>query len=161
MKDEDIDQVLEWRNHPEVRRYMYTQHEIMPEEHQRWFNLASQDPTRHLLVYERDGVGHGYAQLHCENRRASWGFYLAPNASKGSGSLLGRAVLDYAFLELDLHKVIGEALAYNQPSIHFHKKLGFIQEGLLRQHHYDGQHYHDVFCFGLLQPEWIEHREKI
>lgn len=33
----DLERVLAWRNHPDVRRYMYTQHEITLDEHQRWY----------------------------------------------------------------------------------------------------------------------------
>jgi hypothetical protein len=35
MADADVERVLAWRNHLKVRRYMYTQHEITLDEHQR------------------------------------------------------------------------------------------------------------------------------
>ena len=33
----DKDRMLAWRNSPEVSAYMYTDHLIAPEEHERWF----------------------------------------------------------------------------------------------------------------------------
>ncbi len=33
----DLESVLKLRNHPEVRRYMFTRHEIATEEHALWF----------------------------------------------------------------------------------------------------------------------------
>jgi RimJ/RimL family protein N-acetyltransferase len=85
---------------------------------------------------------------------ADWGFYAAPAAPKGSGRQLGHAALSHAFTQLKLHKVCGEALAYNQRSIQFHQSLGFQQEGTFRDQHFDGERYHHVICFGLLSYEW-------
>lgn len=156
MTGDDLERVLAWRNHPEVRRYMYTQHEIALDEHRRWFERAAQDPARHLLVFEADGVPRGFVNLHriAAGGVADWGFYVAPDAPRGTGRLLGRAALDYAFAEAGLHKVCGQALAYNERSVRFHCSLGFREEGILREQHFDGQRYHDVVCFGLLAGEW-------
>ena len=152
----DLERVLAWRNHPEVRRYMYTQHEITLEEHSRWFERATQDRSRHLLIFENDAVPLGFINIHqiATGGIADWGFYAAPDAPKGTGRQLGQAALRYAFTEAGLHKLCGQALAYNDKSIQFHLSLGFTQEGILRQQHFDGQHYHDVVCFGLLASEW-------
>ncbi|WP_313650353.1 UDP-4-amino-4,6-dideoxy-N-acetyl-beta-L-altrosamine N-acetyltransferase [Pseudomonas soli] len=152
----DLEQVLMWRNHPEVRRFMYTQHEITLEEHASWFAKASQDDKRHLLIFELDGVAIGFISIHESGVGgvADWGFYASPDAPKGSGKLLGQAALAYAFLQVGLHKLCGQVLEYNERSIRFHERLGFRREGVLRQHHFDGRLYHDVICLGLLFSEW-------
>lgn len=152
----DLEMVLGWRNSPDVRRYMYTKHEIELDEHYRWFARASIDPAISLLVYEHMGVAAGFVNItrgRCL-QVADWGFYLAPDALKGSGRALGKQALAYAFNELCLHKLCGQALGFNHRSIAFHKALGFSQEGCLRDHHYDGAVYHDIVCFGLLAHEW-------
>ncbi|MNZ87021.1 Spermidine N(1)-acetyltransferase [compost metagenome] len=156
MTHEDLEQVLAWRNHEEVRRYMYTQHEISLVEHTRWFERASQDSSRHLLVFESNAVPLGFINLHqiAPGGVADWGFYAAPDAPKGTGRQLGQAAIQYAFTQAGLHKLCGQALAYNERSIKFHLSQGFQQEGVLRDQHFDGQGYHDVVCFGLLAPEW-------
>lgn len=162
MVREDLERVLGWRNHPEVRRYMYTRHEISLDEHTRWFERASVDPARHLLIFECGDLPLGYVQFHRSTQGviADWGFYVAPDAPGGTGRRLGECALEHAFGALKLHKVCGEALAFNERSIHFHLRLGFQQEGRLREQHFDGQKYHDVVCFGLLAAEWpAPHRE--
>ncbi len=152
----DLERVLGWRNYPEVRRYMYTRHEITLEEHTRWFEQNSTDPDRHLLIFELESTPLGFINIHqiAQGAIADWGFYAAPDAPKGTGGLLGRAALHHAFIELGLHKLCGQVLAFNERSIHYHQSLGFTQEGNLRQQHFDGQRYHDVICFGLLTSEW-------
>lgn len=156
MNEGDLEQVLSWRNHPDVRRYMFTQHEILLEEHTRWFARASQDPERHLLVFEIDATPLGLINIHriASGGIADWGFFAAPDAPKGTGHLLGKAALRYAFEAAGLHKLCGRVLAFNERSMRFHMKLGFQREGNLRHQYFDGQHYQDVVCFGLLANEW-------
>lgn len=156
MTQDDLAQVLSWRNHQDVRRYMYTKHAITLEEHQRWFERTSQDPQKHLLIFQDEGVPMGFVQFSQLNSSpvADWGFYTAPDARRGAGRRLGRTALCYAFDYLKLHKVCGQVLAYNERSIHCHLSLGFQQEGRLRDQYFNGQDYNDVLCFGLLATEW-------
>jgi UDP-4-amino-4,6-dideoxy-N-acetyl-beta-L-altrosamine N-acetyltransferase len=156
MEVDDQELVLAWRNHPEVRRYMYNQHEISLAEHRSWFARASTDPCEHLLIFVQNDVPCGYASIQeiDAGRVADWGFYVAPEAPRGTGRKLGTAVLDYAFRQLGLHKLCGQALGFNERSIRFHLAIGFVQEGVLRQQHFDGRNYQNVVCFGLLNSEW-------
>lgn len=160
MNERDLPQVLSWRNHHDIRRYMYTRHEISLEEHVRWFSQASQDPERHLLIFEIDAIPLGFINIHqiARGAIADWGFYAAPDAPKGARPALGDAALRYAFKTAGLHKLCGEALAYNERSIRFHLSLGFQREGVRRQQHFDGQQYLDVVYFGLLASEWQQEK---
>ena len=156
MLDTDLGRVLAWRNHPDIRRYMYTQHEITFAEHSRWFERVSRNNNYYLLIFEIDDKPLGFINIHkvAEGGIADWGFYVAPDAPKGTGKKLGQAALEYAFSTVRLHKICGQALGYNAPSICFHQCLGFRQEGRQQEQFYDGQDYHDVVCFGLLASEW-------
>lgn len=152
----DIEQVLSWRNQPEVRNYMLTQHEITLDEHRQWYERNSQDPMRSLLIIEEGEILLGFVQFKsvAPGDIADWGFYAAPGVPKGSGNKIGATALNYAFQELELHKVCGQAMEFNEASIRFHRKLGFQQEGVLRQQHQIDSTYHDLICFGLLHDEW-------
>lgn len=156
MTSDDLAAVLAWRNHPDVRAFMFTQHEINPDEHHAWFAKASNDRSRCLLIVEDRGEPLGYVQFSgvTEGGVADWGFYARSGAPKGSGRKLGTAALDHGFDVLKLHKVCGQALVSNRPSIALHSKLGFVEEGVLRdQQHVNGT-YHSLICFGLLKSEW-------
>ncbi|TDX32165.1 UDP-4-amino-4,6-dideoxy-N-acetyl-beta-L-altrosamine N-acetyltransferase [Modicisalibacter xianhensis] len=158
LQAEDLEAVLAWRNHPDVRRFMYTQHTISLEEHRRWFEKAHGDDNKRLLLFELEGEATGFVNLSLvdpQASRADWGFYLAPQAPKGSGRQLGTLALAYAYETMHVHKLCGEALAFNVRSIRFHERLGFRREAWLRDHHFDGSDYHDVVGFGLLRSEWL------
>lgn len=149
--------VLAWRNHAEVRRYMFTQHEIGLDEHRNWFEKVSQDPRRRLLIVEEDKQAIGYVQFSKveDGGVADWGFYARPDAPKGTGRKLGVMALNHAFGPLKLHKVCGQAIASNQASIAFHQRLGFVLEGVLRDQQRINGAYHSLHCFGLLATEWL------
>ena len=156
MSEADRDMVLEWRNHDDVRRNMYSPDIITRENHYAWFAKASVDDKIWLLIFEGDGAPQGFVNFRqiAAGGIASWGFYLAPGAGHGMGQRLGKAALDFAFGKAQLHKICGEVIAFNDRSANFHTRLKFQQEGVQRQQHFDGTNYHDVICFGLLKEEW-------
>lgn len=158
MKLRDLDQVLYWRNHPDISRYMINQHKISPDEHRRWFEGVSKDPGKRVLIVEENAQALGFVQVSnvAAGATADWGFYAAPEAPKGFGRKLGVAAIDYAFRQLEIHKLCGQALEFNQASIRFHLQLGFQQEGVLRSQHRIGDRYYDLLCFGLLSQEWLQ-----
>ncbi len=160
LAESDLEMVLGWRNRPEVRSAMITQHEIGLDEHQRWFDNAAKDPTRCLLLAEAEGQPLGYVHFSgvAAGSVADWGFYAAIGAPSGSGSRFGRAALDHAFAVLGVHKVCGKVLDNNNASLRFHRKLGFVEEGVLREQQRQGDNYHDLICFGLLRHEWRYHK---
>jgi len=157
MTADDLETVLAWRNHPQVRRCMFSSGEIAPDEHAAWFARASVDTDRMLLIFERDGDPSGFVSFDgtAKGGVVDWGFYLAPEAPRGTGAVLGRHALDYAFVDNGFHKVCGRVIGFNRRSAAFHLKLGFQQEGILREQHFDGSCYHDVVCFGMLGVEWL------
>jgi len=154
----DLARVLEWRNHPDIRRFMLTSHEISIDEHQRWFERASRDEARKLLLAEEGGRAFGFATFEGVQPGgiSNWGFYTEPGAPRGSGRRLGIGALRLAFRVYQLHKVCGQALGFNEASIRLHRSLGFRDEGVLREQHFVDGRYHDVICFGLLHREWID-----
>jgi UDP-4-amino-4,6-dideoxy-N-acetyl-beta-L-altrosamine N-acetyltransferase len=153
---EDLALILSWRNHPEVRRVMFSQHEISLEEHRNWFNKVRLDNSRCLLLVEEANKPIGFVQFtHVESEGvADWGFYTDPGAPKGTGRKLGVAALEHAFTNLNLHKVCGQVISSNSISIRFHHRLGFVQEGVLRAHQRSNSEYLDLYCFGMLSQEW-------
>ena len=125
-----LEMVLQWRNHPDVRRYMYTQHEISLDEYRRWFESRQCNAARHLLIFEQLGVPLGFVSITegTPGRIADWGGYLAPEAPRGTERSLGQAALKFAFVSLRPHKVCGQALGFNERSIRFHHALGLSKK---------------------------------
>lgn len=155
MMEADLERVLAWRNHPDVRQHMYTQNEISLEEHSRWFKGASVDPDRHLLILEVDAEPQGYVNFRCDGAGAAvWGFYLAPDAPKGTGRLLGEAATGYAFETLGLKRIWGEVLPDNLASQNFHLRQGFVMEAILPDKTVGDQRIGNVRRYLLTRDAW-------
>jgi UDP-4-amino-4,6-dideoxy-N-acetyl-beta-L-altrosamine N-acetyltransferase len=157
MTQSDLDMVLAWRNHPAVRQHMLTQHIITPDEHHAWFAMSQQMADRRIMLVERHAQAFGLVHFSGLRPHASvdWGFYVAPDAPKGSGRLLGIAALRFAFENLICHKLCGQVLGSNAASIRFHERLGFKAEGRLRKQVFVAPAYEDLLCYGLLREEWL------
>jgi RimJ/RimL family protein N-acetyltransferase len=81
----------------------------------------------------------------------SWGLGYATEAC--------RAVLDYAFVNLNLNRVYAMHMHRNPASGRVMEKLGMLREGQLRHHIKKWEKYEDVVVYGLLRDEWVP-REK-
>lgn len=153
MDFEDLNKVLEWRNHDDIRSYMFNQEKIASTEHVKWFENNCNSQLQYMYICEAQGVPMGFVQLKRKNIDTSvyeWGFYTSPDAEKGTGTVMLKLAIKVAFSELKAHKIYAEVLAFNERSVKLHQHLGFTQEGHLREHHLVDETYHDVLCFGLL-----------
>lgn len=157
MQVQDLEMVLAWRNHPAIRQHMLTQHLISLDEHRQWFERANNNAQRKIMLVEHDNTPFGLVHFTGVSPQASadWGFYVAPDVPKGSGTLLGPCALAFAFEELQIHKLCGQVIAENAASIRFHERLGFTLEGRLREQVLVESRHHDLLCFGLLRREWL------
>ncbi len=97
--------------------------------------------------------------LNGKNSRGELGYWLGRDFwGNGFCSEAATAVLDFAFTNLGLHKVTSECLARNPASARVLEKVGFDQEGLLKQHFRktELETFSDVQVFGLLRETWNE-----
>jgi [ribosomal protein S5]-alanine N-acetyltransferase len=156
----DLDAILEWAldqefclsngwsfpNNPEKLRAHWTRIIMEP-----------QDDFQRLAI-EGTGVILGYTDLALidwQEQRASFGIALArANWGKGIAATAGALMLEHAFVSLNLKRIVAEVHSSNERSLRLMARLGFLREGVLRQHEtYRGQK-EDVILFGLLQAEY-------
>jgi len=89
------------------------------------------------------------------NRRVEMGYWLGREfEGKGIVTDACRAVVKHAFTELDLHRVDIHCAEGNQKSAAVPRRLGFVQEGKLKQALLLDGVYHDMLIFGMVKPDW-------
>lgn len=76
--------------------------------------------------------------------------------SKGFGRESFSLLLDFAFNELNLHKVYLRVFSFNERAIRLYQKLGFYEEGKLKEQLYRNGDWHDVVFMGLLKRNYKE-----
>lgn len=160
----DKDRLRDWRNQPNVARWMYSDHEIGPEEHARWFVSATADPGRRYWIIEAGGRPVGLINLYdieLECRQAGFAYYLAEEPARGGGlaSWAGLQVLDFAFGELGLMRVWAEALVENAASIGYLAALGFREAEVMRAHVQKAGLSGDVVRMVLHVEDWASARQ--
>ncbi len=78
----------------------------------------------------------------------------AKHWGKGYGYEAMQLMLQFAFEELNLHRVQLTVFSYNQRAIALYEKLGFQREGVYREHLQRDRKRYDMYLYGLLRSEW-------
>ncbi|MDQ0350240.1 UDP-4-amino-4,6-dideoxy-N-acetyl-beta-L-altrosamine N-acetyltransferase [Alkalibacillus filiformis] len=151
-----------WRNQSHIRNMMYTDRMITKSEHEQWYQniLANNQMIVKLLFQEDQPLGLiQFTHIHEDFKRCHWGFYVGESdAPKGTGTVLGLLALDYIFTDYQIKKVCAEVIEENVRSFHFHKKLGFIEEGRFKKHIMKNGVPMDVTPMALFYENWQEVR---
>lgn len=157
---EELGMVRDWRNAPEVRRAMYTHHEISWQEHEKWWRDRAYS-QHYLIAEDPNPVGFvSLTNINKEQGTADWAFYKASNAPKGTGTRMERAAIEYAFETLKLERLSCEVLSYNKPVYYLHRKHGFQLEGTLKRAHlFEGER-HDIYKLALFKGDWKDALEQ-
>ena len=134
--------------------------------------LSAEDTREFLRAsIEKREVGDGFAAgfwhegkfagglgLHAIDRNnlaTSIGYWLAPPCrGRGYVTKACRLLLDHVFNELNLNRLVIHCAAENVRSRAIPERLGFVQEGVLRQAAKLPKGYVDLVVYGMLAEEW-------
>lgn len=121
-------------------------------------SLSSQ--TEKNFVITRDGEDIGFSQISAIdyiNRKAELGVLLDPHyQNKGIGSEIFGSLISMCFNQLNLHKVECEFIANNIRSQSILKRLGFIEEGNLKDSVFRDGIFHNKKIFGLTKDLYLK-----
>jgi RimJ/RimL family protein N-acetyltransferase len=143
--EDDVGTIRRLRNQQANREVSITSHEISADEHAAWWAKASVDPTRRVLIYERDGTTAGVVNFFdIEGPTAAWGFFLDADGLAERGETLPawievmREATAYAFDVLGLELLTGEVLAHNTVVRQMNRRFRFT-EGTPEVRYADGR----------------------
>jgi len=92
-----------------------------------------------------------------DNRLTEIGYWIdAGVEGKGIVTKACQHLVDYAFGELDLNRVQIRCAVENTRSRAIAQRLGFVEEGVLRQVEQLETGYVDLVIYGMLRHEWLE-----
>lgn len=161
----DLDQhkILAWRNDPNIRSMMYTQHEISLDEHNAWWQRVKISNDHLAFMYISDGIETGFVSFSQVSRlsgTAFWAFYASPNAPRGTGSKMEFLALERAFSVENLRKLNCEVIGKNSRVIQLHEKFGFQQEGIFSSHILIDEIFEDVYRLAIFKSQWEKIRKE-
>lgn len=161
--DADLEPFLAYLNDPLVARYQswesYTEEQardVIEQQKNRSPGLAGQWFTFALELKETGTlIGHVALRM-LDDRQAEIGFTVA-RAFHGKGLACEAAtrVLDYAFTELNLHRVTAVADCENEKSAALLERLGMRREGHLIQNIWFKGRWGSEYLYAILRDEWL------
>jgi [ribosomal protein S5]-alanine N-acetyltransferase len=99
--------------------------------------------------------------IHSHNQRAEMGYWLGvPYWNRGYTSEAARALIQYAFQELNLNRVYASHFTRNPASGRVMQKAGMKYEGVLREHFVRWENPEDLVYYGILKSEWVSMKPK-
>lgn len=165
ISEDDIDSLYEIFSDPQVMRYWSSvplpsreaaaelQREIAESnESERMFKwgLALRDSNTLIgtTTLFNLNLDNGRAEIGYAMGRAHWG--------KGYMNEGLKALVQYAFDVMELRRLEADVDPRNAPSIRTLERLGFQQEGLLRERWHVNGEIQDALFYGLLHREWVK-----
>ena len=89
------------------------------------------------------------------HRSTEIGYWLgASYQGRGLATKACRAMIEYAFKELKLNRVEIRCIDENERSRAVAERLGFKQEGVIRQARWRKDHFVDLIVYGMVASEW-------
>jgi RimJ/RimL family protein N-acetyltransferase len=163
LAESDVDHVLTWVNDPSIvgniaafsgsaftrdqelayiRRTLASSSDVV-------FSIEEAETGRYLGQT-------GVHQIHERSKVARLACIIATrdDMGHGFGSAAIRAVLDHAFGALALHKVWLMVFRTNERGRRTYARLGFVEEGILREEYFHAGEWHDMLRMSLLAREW-------
>lgn len=136
------------RTEEEIRKYLEIERSVDRPEQDKCFNL--------LLERQRDNRVLGLTTLVLRKHSQGEIGYALHRDYRGSGyaSEAARALMDYAFTELGLHRIYAETRADNTASWKVMERLGMKREARFRKMVREDGHWWDLVVYAVLTDEW-------
>ena len=115
-------------------------------------------PKSFAIIYDGQIAGTiGFNEIDRGNSCGAVGYWLG-EGFQGKGIMMKslEVLIDYGFSELDLHKIEIRVAPGNVKSRALPERLGFKQEGVIRDAEWLYDRYVDHVVYGLLREEWAQ-----
>ena len=165
-KATDIPKIVRWINDPEIRYYVGHYLPATFESERTWLEKLDSDDKNIVFAIEakstRGSPGRfigvmGLHGINWKDRTVMTGALIGDKRywGNGYGTDAKMQVLNYAFNELNMHKVVSFVYDYNERSFRYLLRCGYKVEGKQRQHVFRQGAYHDNVILGVLKEEWL------
>lgn len=130
----DIEAKVDWINNPENNRFLHYELPARVDKTQKWFE--EKDNNKRIdctIIYNDTAVGViGLLSIDRVNSKAEYYITVGERLfkNKGIATKATKAIVNYGFKELGLHKIYLTVDAENEAAIKLYEKTGFIREGL-------------------------------
>jgi len=157
---DDLPQLRDWRNDPEIRTRTREFRLLSMENQERWYKALHDDRNTVMFAVvnkARKLIGVvGLTYIDWKNRRAEVSIYIGDRSAQGKGYGFDtlRTIVRYGFEHVNLHKLYAEIFAFNEPSVRLFEKAGFRKDGVKREDQFVDGKYWDTYVYSILENEF-------
>lgn len=159
LREEHLEQVLEWRTKEDVTQFMNTDIDKDMEKQRAWFRKISNSTTDFYWVIEIKEKPVGVISLNnidYVNRRTSWGFYIGEEKYRLYGGIIPPYFYNYIFSKFDFHKITAEVMEGNDNVLKLNLFHGYRLVGVYKDHILKNGSYRDLNLLELLKEDWLQ-----
>lgn len=155
---DDLEQISVWRNDSEVTRHL-ARLSMTRAQVQAWYDALRFEAGDRAYAIVASTAFVGYAVLTDAdplNKKCEAGIIIGDSQrwGRGIGSIVVRELTRVAFAEVGMHRILAVASERNPACIRCFQRVGFKEEGRLRQANRRDGAYVDLVLLSLLEPEW-------
>lgn len=167
LKKTDLESLRTWRNRWDIRSETREFRLLTHDNQEAWWASLADDRTTLMFGIEAHEEGRalvgvcGLTYIDWRNGHTELSCYIGPTdeRKKGYYSDALRVMMRYAFEELRLHMVYGEIFAWNEAVLEACAKLGFRQEGPLRDRVLRSGKWWGSYFVSMTEREWVKRYE--
>ena len=160
---DDLPRYVAWLNNPEVTRHLTLYLPLNADDEADWYEAQRKDDTvqNFAIVVNEDNVhigSVGLMNISHKEQNAELGIVIGDKTQWGQG--YGREainlLLNFAFAEMNLHRVYLRVNVSNTPAIRCYQNCNFVEEGRLRETVYHRGHFEDQLIMSVLRSEYLK-----
>jgi len=169
IEEKDLELLQKWANDPVTQDGIGELH--FPgsmDFHKTWFQNLKNDRLNQRFVVDVPNIGiigiSSIIKIDWRNSHAWHGLVLGEGNYRGKGYGVDAimATMRYAFEEMNLERLDGSMIEYNEPSLSAYcgAKLGWKEEGRRRNYYFRKGRYWDQIVVGVTKQDYLELIEK-
>jgi len=158
-QESDAKWIVEWRNNPDISKWLNQWKPLTIEEHLRWFNQARERGDLLIFFESMDGMPVGCTSIFDFDHlgtSAEWGRLFSAQLGGGSIRIIEACYLLHllCFDALGFFRLHGRVWVDNDRAWRLYQLLGWVQEGIRRKHVLSPDGYHDVRMISIFSEEF-------
>ncbi len=165
-KESDIERAVEFINDEEVKKFLDSNipFPITKWEEEEWVKSrkSNSEYTYDFAIEDLETGkyigGCSINECNLKSRNCTIGIMIGDKEywGKGYGSDSLKVLIKFIFEEVNMNKIKLNVFSFNSRAIACYKKVGFVEEGILKKELYRNGKYHDIILMSLFKEDWIK-----
>lgn len=158
ISEKDTDFILELRNDLEIADQFFSDAPLYDFVHNNWLKTRNKDDLDFIIFENRTQKKAGriyITHIDYRHQKGEYGIVIHPRfRSRNLATEATSLLINYVFNNLPMNKLSLEVFIENKKAINLYQKIGFVEEGILKEEFFKNGTFKDIIKMRLLKSEW-------